>query len=203
MAKNGSINNRIANRALTIARGRDYINKLGHEEMGVVIVRKGVAMAIDVFKEAKATKDVKVILQAELTFIGQELLNCNNSFTRGSLEKAETNITDALNSYSILSETASYPDAEQTHSTSPKYRIKSAPRDAFHNGCESHMTRLRNTVKSTEIPDVTRELYQLRIDCLKEAKEIYIKMQHTTLGIAPKESGGKSRGRGGGKEIGD
>ncbi|MDR2104503.1 MAG: hypothetical protein LBP51_01980 [Deferribacteraceae bacterium] len=187
MAKIGSINKRIMASASLIAVARDALHTEGLETLGRVNLNKGIAEVKDTFKDASFAKDIEAILRAELTFVNQELFNNTAPIVTKSLEAAKTGLTDALNSYNILVGTKSYPDAEQTHPTTPKYRYQNLPKDAFHIACNSHTARLNNTLKSTELSSKMRSLYEQRVKNMKTAKELYIELQRKILGINKKK----------------
>jgi hypothetical protein len=187
MEKTGFINDRIIESVSLIATGRDALHTEGIEAFGRVNLNKGIAEAKDAFKDASVAKDIEVILRAELIFVNQELFYNTASLVTKSLEAAKTGLTDALNSYNILVGTKSYPDAEQTHSTTPKYRYQNLPKDAFHIACNSHIARLSNTLKSTELSSKMRSLYEQRVENMKTAKELYIELQRKILGISKKK----------------
>jgi hypothetical protein len=194
MAKIGSIDKRIADSVLLIAKGRVYLHTPKKEASGRAILNKGIYKAESAFGDAVKSKDAAVMIRVELVFVNQELQYSDNSFTGGSLEAAKTNLTDALNSHKVLFSTKSYPDADKTHSTGRAYRYKTLPKDAFHIACNSHITRLSNTLRSTELSPNMRALYKARIENMQAAKEIYIEKQREILGIPAPKSKGKDRG---------
>jgi hypothetical protein len=125
MAEIGSINDKIADSVSLIAIGRDALHTESIEAFGRVNLNKGIMKAKEAFKEANTSNDIKTIIQAELTFVNQELLNSTNRLVASSFEKARIELIGALDSYKILSEKSTYPDAERTYLDTPKYRYQS------------------------------------------------------------------------------
>jgi hypothetical protein len=184
MEKTGSVDNRIANSVVSIANGRKALHTDGTEAMGRTNLHEGIVQAVIAFKVANTANDIKTIIQSELTFVCQERVYSKSVTVHRSLDAAKVGMNDALNSYRILSETDTYPNAEQTHPSSPRYRYRSLPKDAFHIACNSHITRLNNTLKSTEISPQIEGLYKQRIENLKKAKELYAELQSKALGVS-------------------
>jgi hypothetical protein len=102
MEKTGYTNNRVIKSAVLISEGRNKIMLAGHEAQGRKLLSKGISEAKQIFKDVKVSGNIKSIVQAELTFIEQELNHSTNPLAIKSLEIAKTSFTDALNSYHVL-----------------------------------------------------------------------------------------------------
>jgi hypothetical protein len=189
MEKTGSINDRIFNSALQIGKGRVFRDTPKLEAIGRVIFNDGIAAAKEAFKDADATNDLKTIIQAQMTFVKQDLSLCDpkNNYAARSFQASITDLQDSLNSLTVLEIKGTYPDAEQTYSTRrPTDRVGNLPKDVVYKALTSEITRLANSLNSNMASPVERELVIQRMGNMRHGRELYKEMQKKVLGYVPK-----------------
>jgi hypothetical protein len=149
----------IANAATSIDSGRKGFATRGKAEEGRINYEKGIALAMETFKEAQTTSDPQIILLAEYTFITQELEFCEKTDkdSIGSLTLAIGSFDDAFLALKAV-EGLHYEVAEQVIPHSGKYRVKGFPMDAFHIAIKGHRTRLKNILKTTGLDPIEKAL---------------------------------------------
>jgi hypothetical protein len=195
MGKIGSINDRIFNSVTFIVTGREFLYTPKKEAKGLVIFNNGKTKALNAFKDAKASKDIKTIIQAELTFLKQDLALTKDKLVLTSLNRAIISFDDAMLAYNVLITKGEYEAANKTYaSVEGKSRIKGVPVDAFHNACNSHRARLSNSLRSTSVSIQEKELIQERAKVVDFALKLYIEKQREVLGL-PKDAKVKSNDR--------
>jgi hypothetical protein len=184
MAKTGSINERIFDSVAVITTGRDAWDTEGLEAMGRVTFRKGIAEATLAFKEACDSDSVKTIAQSELTFVSQELLFCDkgNKYVMDSLNASITDFKDVLNALKSLEKEDIYKHTDNFYSTRREGdRIGGLPNDVVHKAFKSQKARLQNSLKTSTVGSVERELVLQRIENLDHGRNLYKAMQKDAL----------------------
>jgi hypothetical protein len=195
MAKTGFINRRISDSVSLIVAGKEFLYTPKKEAKGLVIFNNGKTNAINAFKDAEASKDIKTLVQSEQTFLKQDLALTKDKFVLPSLNKAIISFDDAMLAYNALITKDEYKAANKTYaSIDGKDRIKGVPVDAFHNACNSHRVRLSNSLRSTSVSIQEKELIQERIKIINLALKLYIEKQIEVLGL-PKDAKIKSNDR--------
>jgi hypothetical protein len=195
MAKTGSINERIFDSVSLLATSREFLYTPKKEAKGRTLFHKGIALAMSAFKDAEASKDIKTLIQAELTFLKQDLALTKDKLVLSSLNRAIISFDDAMLAHNALITKGEYEAANKTYaSVEGKNRIKGVPLDAFHNACKSHRTRLSNSLRSTSVSIQEKELIQERVKVVDFALELYIEKQKEVLGL-PKDAKVKSNDR--------
>jgi hypothetical protein len=205
MATIGSINDRLFYDAMLIAKGRKFLHTPKIEPIGRITFHTGIRQATKAFKDASATNDIKTIIQAQLTFVKQDLAFCDsgNKYAAKSFQASVTDLQDSLNSLTILEIKGLYPAADKTYSTRREAdRTENLPKDVVHKTLNSEVARMRNSLASNAVSPIEREFTQQRIENMKHAQELYKQLQREVLGIAPVSKSRGSKG-GGGRELGD
>ena len=184
MEKTGSLNKRIIDNADFINNGRPLLHIEGKEAQGRILFATGVSGALKAFKEAQASKDPKTMIQAEQFFMKQELhLNKNKDrLLVSSLNNAIISFDDALRALSVVEIPEIYRMADMTHKS--KDRTEGLPNDAFRVACSSHITRLKNNLKTSSIGNAEIELISQRLANLKTAIDQYAEKQRIALGLS-------------------
>ncbi|MDR0454916.1 MAG: hypothetical protein LBH05_08910 [Deferribacteraceae bacterium] len=182
MEKTG-LNKRITDSALFIYTGRIGLYTQGSESKGRLSFLKGVDLALKTFRDATSYKDPIILIQAELLFLTQEIHFCDKSdkTTLRSIDTAITGFNDALKAISVVKSAKLYKAAEMTYPTADKYRLNGVPKDALHIACNSHRTRLQNTLRTPGMNMNEKALYRQRVDNIMLARALYVEMQRLAL----------------------
>jgi hypothetical protein len=154
----------------------------GQEHEGRISYEEGISNALAAFKDAQKSADCQTIILAEESFLQQELNYCHtdDTITRNSLTQGIQSFEDALRSLDVVSRPSAYKEAEKTHPTT-KNRDHGLPKDAFHQACDSHRTRLSNTLRSPGINMIEKAVIQQRITAMKIAIDSYKEKQKAAL----------------------
>jgi hypothetical protein len=182
LALTGLLNNIITATA-SIDSGRKGFATRGKAEEGRISYEEGIALAMTAFKEAQATADPQTIILVEYTFLTQELQFCGKSDkdSLSSLTLAVQSFDDAFRVLKIAGDKNKYQVVEQSYPHNSKYRVGVFPRDALHDACISHRTRLQNILKSPGIDEIEKDLHKQRLVNLKAAQNGYIEKQKKAL----------------------
>jgi len=164
--------------ANTIDAGRKGLATDGREHEGRINYEEGLFGAMLSFKEANASRDAHIIVEAEQVFREQELEFCEeaDTATRSSLAAALRGCEDALCSLEVVKNAAIYKEAEKAHPKRPDLRIEGCPKDAFHQSCISNIARLRNADKVPEINMLEKALFAQRLDNMSVAQDAYLEL---------------------------
>jgi hypothetical protein len=167
----------------TIDTGRKNLAIDGMEHKGHLLYDKGIAGSMASFREANASMDARILIEAEQVFRQQELECCDetDAATRSSLTAALRGCEDALRSLEVVKNAAFYKEAEKTHPTRPDLRIEGCPKDAFHQACISNIIRLRNACKVPGISMTEKALFGQRIDNMSTTQKSYLELQQIAL----------------------
>ena len=185
MDKIGLIDN-IAYSATRIDLGRKGLITDGHEKNGRILLENGIHIAMNAFKEAQLSKNPLLVIQAEQVFLKQEFKFCDKSniTTINSLNAAIVLFDDVMRCFKIVESPILYQAVEATHPTAKKYRAKGFVLiDAFHIACNSHRTRIQNTLRTPGMNMDEKALYSQRKVNLSTAKELYMEKQRIALGL--------------------
>ena len=168
--------------AAKIDYGRKSIATRGKEHEGRISYEKGIAEAMTAFKEAQATADPQTMILAEYTFITQEMEFCEKSDKESfsSLIKAIQRFDDAFLALKAIEE-SSYLAVDQCIPHDKDYRIGGYPKDSFHIACSSHITRIKNMLRTPGIDQIEKSLLKQRLANLPTAQGCYIEKQKKTL----------------------
>jgi len=169
--------------ALDIDYGRKGFAIIGKERVGRIAYERGIAAAMNAFKEAQISVDPYTIILCEYTFLSQELQLCPKSDKAAfnSLTKAIQSLDDALRALKVVEDHSSYRRAEETYPRSKDSRVKGFPKDAFHIACASHRTRLKNNLSAIGIDPIEKLLLEQRRLNLTTAQNSYVKKQKIAL----------------------
>jgi hypothetical protein len=164
--------------------GRKGLDTDGGEHEGHISYKLGLSNASKAFSDASNCSDAEVLMLAEQSFLKQELQFCDkaDTSTNSSIQQAFDSIEDALRSLKIAAIPASYKIAEHTYSHHPKFRVHKMPKDAFHNACLSHKTRLTNMLRVPGINMAEKALSAQRLANMSIAQSAYLKIQKAALG---------------------
>jgi len=162
--------------------GRKGIATRGKAEEGRISYETGIAKAMTAFKEAQATADPQTIILAEYTFLTQELESCEKSDkdSINSLTQALKSFDDAFLALQAVEDNA-YKIVDKTFPHHKDYRFGGFPKDSFHIACSSHITRLKNIVRSPGIDPIEKALLKQRLANLPTAQNAYIEKQKKAL----------------------
>jgi hypothetical protein len=165
-----------------IDRGRKGFATDGEEHQGRLNYENGIATASTAFTEAQASANPQTIMLAEEAFVEQELQFCSeqDTHTQSSLKAALQSFDDAFLSLEAV-EDAGYKIADKTWPHNPKNRIQGFPKDAFHQTCIAHRTRLNNVLRSPGINMIEKAVLQQRAANMTTAQSAYIAKQKQVL----------------------
>ena len=165
----------------TIYQGRQWLDTEGLEGEGRVSYRRGLARAIEAFKEAQAgaVDDLYTLFAAEYTFIGQEFELCASADTNAitSLTKSIQEFDEAFLALDLLQNAETYKLLEKAISHRPEFRYRRMPKDAFHVASAGHIVRIKNILKSPGINLAEKELLEQRCSNMITAQSIYLEKQ--------------------------
>ena len=181
MAKIGLVNS-VYEAAAKIDAGRKGIATRGKAEEGRIAYELGIAEALAAFKEAQATADPQTMILAEYTFLTQEYEFCDKSDkdSLNSLTKALQMFDDAFLALKAV-ENPNYKITDDTFPHNKKYRVKGYPKDSFHIACSSHITRIKNMLRTPGIDPIEKSLLKQRLANLPTAQNGYIEKQKKAL----------------------
>ncbi|MCL2688217.1 MAG: hypothetical protein FWE57_00020 [Chitinispirillia bacterium] len=181
--------NKIYDAAIKIDSGRKGFATRGKEQEGRISYEKGIANAMTAFKQAQKSADPQAIILAEYTFLSQELHLCDvrdkNSLT--SLTSAIESFDEAFLCLELVEKRVHYQLVEKSYPRRSQYRVKGFPKDAFHNACASHRTRLQNMLSATGLDLIEKSLLEQRRSNLTTAQNSYIKKQEIALTAAKRK----------------
>jgi hypothetical protein len=183
MAKTGLLLS-ITQAAANIDAGRKGFATRGKAEEGRISYEDGIAEALAAFKEAQTTADPLIMILAEYTFLTQEYEFCKktdkDSFN--SLTQAIQYFDDAFLVLKVVENSPLYKAVEQAIPHNKKYRVGGGyPKDSFHIACGSHITRIKNMLRTPGIDPIEKSLLKQRLANLPTAQNGYIEKQKKAL----------------------
>jgi len=173
---------RITDAAVNIDAGRKGFATRGKEQEGRILYELGITNAMTAFKEAQATADPQILILAEYTFITQELEFCEKTDKESlsSLNKAIQRFDDAFLALKAV-ENSGYKMVDQAIPHDKDYRVGGYPKDSFHIACHSHVTRIKNMLRTPGIDPIEKSLLKQRLANLPTAQGGYIEKQKKAL----------------------
>ena len=164
--------------------GRKGFATWGKEHEGRISYEKGIALAMTAFQEAATTADPQTMILAEYTFLTQEFEFCEKTDkdSLNSLIQAIQYFDDAFLALKIVENYTLYKGAEQIIPHNKKYRVGGGyPKDSFHIACSSHITRIKNMLRTPGIDPIEKSLLKQRLANLPTAQNGYIEKQKKAL----------------------
>jgi hypothetical protein len=182
---------RITESAVLLIQGRKWLDTERREGAGGIIYRKGLALALDAFKEVQrnAADELETLIIAEYAFLGQERQFSSPSDTKtiASLNTASRSFDEALIMLKEVEAGASYGIVDRCVSHRPDYRYQGMPKDAFHVACSGHRTRLDNSLRSPSVGTNEKALLKQRFANIITAQSVYVQKQQKALGLQGKK----------------
>jgi hypothetical protein len=134
------------------------------------------------FQEAQVTADPQALILVEYAFITQELQLTEKSDkdTINSLTKAVQSFDDAFLALEAVEEPG-YKTADKAFPHNGTNRVKTFPRDALHQACLSHRTRIQNILRTPGLNPIEKALLKQRYSNLSTAQEAYLQKQEKAL----------------------
>jgi len=178
----------ITQAAAKIDAGRKGFAAKGKAEEGRVFYEDGIAEAMTAFKEAQATADPHTIILVEYTFLIQEFEFCEKSDkdSLNSLTQAIQYFDDAFLALKTVEE-GDYKSVDNAIPHNKKYRVNGYPKDSFHIACGSHITRIKNILRSPGIDPIEKSLLKQRLANLPTAQNGYVQVafsrRRTTISL--------------------
>ena len=144
---------------------------------------RGIAEALSIFKEAQATADPQIMILAEYTFLTQEFEFCEKTDkdSLNSLTQAIQYFDDAFLALTVVENSTLYQAVEKTIPHNKKYRVNGYPKDSFHIACGSHITRIKNMLRTPGIDPIEKSLLKQRLVNLPTAQNSYTEKQNKAL----------------------
>jgi hypothetical protein len=175
--------NKVLSSAADIDLGRKGFATDGEEHQGRLNYEDGIAAASAAFAEALSTADPQTMMLAEEAFVEQEFQFCSeeDTHTRSSLDAALQSFVDAFLSLEAVEDAVGYKVADKTWPHNPKNRIQGFPKDAFHQTCIAHRTRLNNILRTPGINMIEKAVLQQRAANMTAAQASYIEKQKKVL----------------------
>ena len=176
---------KILESALMIDQGRKWLDSEGIEYEGRISYRKGLALAGFVFNEIGNAdfSELKMLMRAEHTFLGQELQFCASADTNAktSLQTAIQEFDEAFSVLDVLYDAENYRIADKIFSMRKEFRYKGMPKDAFHVASAGHYQRITNILKAPGINLAEKELLEQRRANMAAAQSVYVEKQKEVL----------------------
>ncbi|GHT69702.1 hypothetical protein FACS1894110_19700 [Spirochaetia bacterium] len=168
---------------IRLVAGRKGLATTGKEAEGHQLFDDGIAKAMAAFQEAKDTTEPQILILAELAFLQQEFYFCDEKAkaSRSSLNQAIQDFEDALRCLKTVENKVLYQAAETTHLTRPEKRMQGFPKDAFHQACHAHRTRIQNHLRVPGMNPLETALYELRFGNMATATNSYLNKQKSAL----------------------
>ena len=163
--------------------GREGLDTDGQEHKGRISYENGISSALLIFQEVQSIGDPLAFMLSEEVFLQQELQFCSeiDDSTQSSLTKAIQSFEDALRCLRTVEDPAAYRAAETTFPSDPKNRVKTFPRDAVHQACSAHWTRLQNSLRTPGINMKEKAVLNQRAANMKTAQISYVEKQKKAL----------------------
>ena len=173
----------ITQAAANIDAGRKGFATRGKAEEGRISYELGIANALAAFKEAQTTADPQTMILAEYTFLTQELQFCKKSDkdSLNSLTQAIQYFDDAFLVLKTVEDSTLYKAVETAIPHNKKFRVNGYPKDSFHIACSSHITRIKNMLRTPGIDPIEKSLLKQRLANLPTAQNGYIEKQKKAL----------------------
>jgi hypothetical protein len=182
MEKTGLLDNFLSS-AARIDKGRKGLATDGEEHEGRLYYEGGIAAASTAFVEVLSTANPETMMLAEEAFVEQELQFCSEQdvHTRSSLKAALQSFDDAFFAFEIVEDAVKYRAADKTWPHNSKNRIHDFPKDAFHQACIAHRTRLNNVLRAPGISMIEKAVLEQRAANMTAAQVSYIEKQKRSL----------------------
>lgn len=132
--------------------------------------------------------DLRVIIDMEILILEHEkqLYGKEDPTVIPSLQAAidslKTEVKGAITTADVPED---YKKAALTHSSKRQYM--GVPIDGCHEALNSHVTRLENRIRTVGVPVPEKRSLIARKENIKQAKQLYVAMQHKALDITPPE----------------
>jgi hypothetical protein len=174
---------RVTNAVVNIALGRQGLATIGRENEGGPPYHQGLTDAALLFDEVYAEKDLELLLLAEHTFLIQELHSCDPADTAAisSAQQAVDSFDDAFRALGVVRNGAAYREAEKTYPRNRQNRVHGYPKDALHQACIAHKTRIGNTLRTMGLNLTEKGVYQKRQRNLGVMQSVYGTFQKASL----------------------
>ncbi len=141
----------------------------------------GLRATLQLLKESRADKDIKMALGIEMMLLHDELAKYANSPEEaGSIKAALEQLAEAQKSLAVIQEPQSYRAATATYSG--KRMEAGLPLDSFREFLKSHVTRLSNRLAGP-FSMLEKNILRQRKENLSMVKDAYITMQRNVLGL--------------------
>jgi hypothetical protein len=165
--------------------GRKGLLVYGKEAEAHALYDSGIHSAINAFQEAQQSADCEKLVRSEFTYMTEELSLCASSDKDAldSLSKGVQDFRDAIRCLETVKDKEGYEAAEKTYPTYYKFRIQACPKDAYHSACVGHTARLRNSLRSTAVLQLEKEMFRQRLANMERAQEAYLVLQKGILGL--------------------
>ena len=169
--------------AIDIDHGRKGFAIIGEERTGRIAYERGIAAAMNAFKEAQISADPYIIIFLEYAFLSQELQLCDARDKNAlvSIKSAVEDFDGAFRCLKLVENHIGYKMVEESYLNRVKYRFKGFPKDAFHVACASHKTRLKNMLTTVGVDLTEKLLLEQRRLNLTTAQNSYVKKQKIAL----------------------
>ena len=123
------------------------------------------------------------MILAEYTFLTQEFEFCEKTDkdSLNSLTQAIQYFDDAFLALTVVENSTLYQAVEKTIPHNKKFRVSGYPKDSFHIACGSHITRIKNMLRTPGIDRIEKSLLKQRLANLPTAQNGYIEKQKKAL----------------------
>jgi hypothetical protein len=166
-----------------INRGRKGFDTEGQEAEGRINYTRGIAGALQNFKDVGASRDCLVIAFAELTFMEQDLAYSeeDDKDVRDSLNKGIQDFVDALRCLDIVKKPPEYQIGEKLFPTYFKFRREGCPWDAYQVACEANKSRIKNILRTPGLNMKEKAVLKERFANMDIGRDAYLELQKAAL----------------------
>lgn len=129
--------------------------------------------------------DIRVIIDMEILTLEHEkrLYGEDDPTVIPSLQAAIDSLKEVKGAILTAEVPEDYQKAALTHSSKRQYQ--GVPVDGCHEALNSHITRLENRIRTVGVPLPEKHSLIARKENMKQAKQLYVAMQHQALNIFP------------------
>jgi hypothetical protein len=166
-----------------IATGRIELRTKGKAEAGRINFHKGIRLALELFREVLASRDLFLMLLAEFTYLSLEYEGSRpeEKEARASYEAALQDFEDAFPCLKLLDSSEVYRSVALSYPHRAKYRYREMPLDAFQIAYASHRTRVKNSLRKIGFDPDEQVLLELRMTVFDTAQEADWEKQQAAL----------------------
>jgi hypothetical protein len=103
--------------------------------------------------------------------------------SESSAQQAVDSFDDAFRALGVVRNGAAYREAEKTYPRNRQNRYHGCPKDAVHQACIAHKTRINNTLRTMGLNLTEKAVYEQRRRNLGAMHTVYLALQKAAQGV--------------------